>query len=135
MALNKFLDSITSGLLSEVEATQRTLDSPEDVSNIAEHKKPLEHYAFLLQWFTLSADKVSQTQRAQMPASPGPGKRRGGGNKGKKKASTNNEGDDRSGPWLWEPLIPSVLAVVSKVLRLKTHRIWVTTPERDAFIK
>lgn len=134
MALNKLLDAITSGLLSEVESTQRTLDSPEDASNVAEHKKPLEHYAFLLQWFVLSADKVSQTQKAQIPTSPGPGKRKGAGNKGKKKAPVN-EADDGSGPWLWEPHIPPVLAVVSKVLRLKTHRVWVQTSERDAFIK
>ncbi|GJJ15002.1 hypothetical protein Clacol_009273 [Clathrus columnatus] len=133
-ALNKLLDSITSGLLSEVESTQRTLDSPEEASSVAEHKKPLEYYAFLLQWFVLSADKVSEAQKAQAPPSPAPGKRKGAGPKGKKKAPTGGGIDDGSGPWTWEPHISHTLAVISKVLRLKTHRVWVTAPERDAFI-
>ncbi|KAF8591370.1 hypothetical protein K439DRAFT_1327448 [Ramaria rubella] len=130
--MSKLLDSITSGLVAEVDSTQRTLDSPDvDPTALTEHKRPLEHYSFLLQWFVLAADKAAQ---AHGPASPvSKAKRTGKGGKitSKKKAAAAT---DHGGAWVWEDHIPATLALISKVLRLKTHRIWTTSAERDAFI-
>jgi condensin complex subunit 1 len=128
--MSKLLDSITSGLQAEVDATQRTLDSPDvDLTTLTEHKRPLEHYSFLLHWFVLAADKIGQ---AHGPASPAPKAKRGGKGTSKKKAAGVT---DTGAAWAWENHIPTTLALISKVLRLKTHRIWTTSAERDAFIK
>ncbi|KAF8524318.1 non-SMC mitotic condensation complex subunit 1-domain-containing protein [Hysterangium stoloniferum] len=129
--ISKLLDSISSGLLGEVDAAQRTLDTPDaDSTALSEHKRPLEYYAFLLQWFVLAADKVVQ---ARGPPSPSSKPKRGAKGKagGKKKGGTIA---DVVGPWTWESQIPVTLALISKVLRLKTHRLWTTSAERDAFI-
>ena len=131
--MSKLLDSISSGLQAEVDSTQRTLDSPDvDPATLTEHKGPLEQYCFLLQWFVLTAEKVAQSQG---PVSPAPKARRGGKSG---KATSKKKGaavEDGGGTWRWENHIPATLALISKVLRLKTHRIWTTSAERDAFIK
>lgn len=127
--MSKLLDSISSGLQVEVDAAQRALDSPDvDLTTLTEHKRPLEHYSFLLQWFVLAADKA---QHAHGPASPAAKAKRGG--KGGK--ATSKKKADHTGTWVWEDHIPATLALISKVLRLKSHRIWTTSAERDAFIK
>jgi condensin complex subunit 1 len=131
--MSKLLDSMSSGLQAEVDAAQRTLDSPDvDLTTLIEHKRPLEHYAFLLQWFVLAADKGEQTRG---PASPVAKAKRGtkGGKVTSKKKTVNDP--DNGGCWSWANHIPATLALISKVLRLKTHRIWTTSAERDAFIK
>ena len=131
--MNKLLDSINSGLQAEVDAAQRTLDSSDvDLTIVTEHKRPLEHYSFLLQWFVLAAEKCEQ---ARGPASPIAKARRGvkGGKAIIKKKSANDP--DNGGTWTWANHIPATLALISKVLRLKTHRIWTTSAEKDAFIK
>ncbi|KIJ36936.1 hypothetical protein M422DRAFT_178703 [Sphaerobolus stellatus SS14] len=124
----KLFDALSSGFLAEVDSTQRTIDAGDaEPASISEHKPPLERYAFLLQWFVLAADKVSQSHGAASPVKP----KRGAKGKGaaKKKAA-----EDSGANWTWETHIPATLALVSKVLRLKTHRIWTTTAEKDAFI-
>ena len=129
--MSKLLDSISSGLQAEVDATQRTLDSHDvDLTTLTEHKRPLEHYSFLIQWFVLAADKVGQ---AQGPASPVTKAKRGA--KGGKATSKKKVASHNGGIWSWEQHVPATLALISRVLRLKTHRIWTTSAERDAFIK
>ena len=130
--MNKLLDSVTSGLLAEFESAMRDIDVG-DPESISAHKTPLEMYAFLLQWFVSAAEKVkSSTGEEDAPAAPAPKSRRG---RGGKNATTSRPVTKRDTQWTWSNQIPNTLALISKILRLKTHRIWTTTPDRDAFIK
>ena len=128
--MNKLLDSVASGLLSEYESTMKDLEVG-DPEAIASHRTPLEIYAFLLQWFVSAAEKVkSRDDDDVAAAAPAPKARRGRGGK-----LTNTRGTTKNAQWTWSSQIPQTLALISKVLRLKTHRIWTTTSDRDAFIK
>ena len=127
--MNKLLDSVTSGFLAEYEATMRDIDvgDPEVYAN---HRSALEMYAFLLQWFVIAAEKVKSRDDDDEPA-PAPKSRRGRSGK-----VVNQRGaTKKDAQWTWLDQIPGTLALISKILRLKTHRIWTTTPDRDAFIK
>ncbi|KAF8988934.1 non-SMC mitotic condensation complex subunit 1 [Cyathus striatus] len=124
--LSKLLDSVTSGLLAELEATIRDIESGDQNAYMA-HKTPLEMFAFLLYWFSSVAEKHRPREDEDAPA-PAKGRR---GRGGKAKAPTRvlrRENLD------WEGSIPGVLALIAKVLRLQTQRIWITTGERDQFI-
>ncbi|KAI5117543.1 hypothetical protein M0805_004372 [Coniferiporia weirii] len=127
--MNKLLDSVTSGFLAEFESTMRDLDSGDQDSYIV-HRTPLEMYAFLLQWFVSAAEKVKSRNDEDAPAAPAPRSRRGRGGKAANVRNTTK----RDTQWTWLSQIPATLALISKILRLKTHRIWTTTPDRDAFI-
>jgi condensin complex subunit 1 len=131
--MSKLLDSITSGLLSQTEATIRDLEH-EDQQTFMAHKTPLEMYAFLLQWFVSAAEKVKSGAGEDDSGHVAPQKsRRGKGGKatGMPRGATGKKGDSS---WTWMDQIPALLALIGKVLRLKTHRIWSTTAERDTFI-
>ncbi|KAF8986383.1 non-SMC mitotic condensation complex subunit 1-domain-containing protein [Cyathus striatus] len=124
--LSKLLDSVTSGLLAELEATIRDIESGDQNAYMA-HKTPLEMFAFLLYWFSSVAEKHRPREDEDAPA-PAKG-RRGRGGKAKAPARVpRRENLD------WEGSIPGVLALIAKVLRLQTQRIWITTGERDQFI-
>jgi condensin complex subunit 1 len=130
--MSKLLDSITSGLLAQTEATIRDVEQ-EDQQTFMAHKIPLEMYAFLLQWFTSAAEKVKASAGEDDPVAAPTKSRRGRGGKsggvGRAAAAKKNDSS-----WTWVDQIPPTLALISKVLRLKTHRIWSTTAERDTFI-
>lgn len=131
--MSKLLDSISDALAAEVEATTRDVEEGDQQTFMA-HKTPLEMYAFLLQWFVSAAEKVKApgTEEDEQPAH-NPRARKGRG--GKSAGATNARAAKKKESWTWIDQIPATLALISKVLRLKTHRIWTTTPERDAFIK
>ena len=128
--MNKLLDSVSSGLLSEYESAVRDLDSG-DQELFIPHRAPLEMYAFLLQWFVMAAEKVKSKSDDDEAIAPAPKSRRGRGGK----AASSRSAPKRDVQWTWAQHIPATLALISKILRLKTHRIWTTTPDRDAFIK
>lgn len=128
--MNKLLDSVTSGLLAEYESAMKDMDLG-DPESIAAHRTPLEMYAFLLQWFVSAAEKVKAREEDDAPAAPAPKARRGRGGK----VANQRSAAKKDAQWTWSGQIPQTLALISKVLRLKTHRIWTTTPDRDAFIK
>ncbi|KAF8644919.1 hypothetical protein AX16_008201 [Volvariella volvacea WC 439] len=135
--MSKLLDSITSGFQSEFEATMRDIDSGDQDSYTA-RRIVLEMYAFLLQWFSMAAEKTRSTDE-EGAASVAPvaqrGKRgrggRGGGRGGSRAAASAAR---RVETWTWIDQIPSTLLLISKVLRIQSQRLWTTTPERDAFI-
>lgn len=130
--MNKMLDSITSGFQAQVEATHRDLET-EDQQTIAAHKKALEMYGFLLNWFVGAAEKVKASGEDEgAAAAPAPKARRG---RGGKAAAARPAARKNAEEWTWIDQIPSTLALISKVLRLKSQRIWQTTGERDTFIK
>jgi len=101
------------------------------------HKAPLEMYAFLLQWFVTAVEKVKAGAEQEVAAAPAPTKsRRGRGGKATsgRSAAGRSGGTNQNETWSWIDQIPAMLALISKVLRLKTQRIWTTTAERDNFI-
>ncbi|KAJ7183082.1 non-SMC mitotic condensation complex subunit 1 [Mycena filopes] len=127
--MSKLLDSLTSGLQAELDATVRDLEDAPQV--YLAHKGPLEMYAFLLQWFVTAAEKVKQTD-GDVPATPAPKARKPRGGKaattGRARATTKKT------EWTWIDQIPATLNLISKVLRLSTQRIWTTSAEKDTFI-
>ncbi|KAK7694121.1 hypothetical protein QCA50_003697 [Cerrena zonata] len=124
--MTKMLDSISSAFQAQVEATLKDVENEEPQVFMA-HKTPLEMYGFLLHWFVSAAEKVKSSGDDEAPAPP-PKARRGKGAKAAISRAAPAKG------WTWEGQIPNTLAVISRVLRLKTQRIWTTTAERDTFI-
>lgn len=128
--MSKLLDSISSGLLAQVDATLRDVEQ-EDQQTYMAHKTPLEMYAFLLQWFVSAAEKVKgSAEEDAQPVAPTKSRRGRGGKAG----GTGRSAKKTNESWTWIDQIPPTLALIGKVLRLKTHRIWSTTAERDTFI-
>ncbi|EJF55739.1 hypothetical protein DICSQDRAFT_184215 [Dichomitus squalens LYAD-421 SS1] len=127
--MTKILDSLSSAYQAEVEATSRDIDV-EDQQTFMAHKVPLEIYAFLLHWFVSVAEKVKTSGEDDAPA-PAPKPKRGRGGKPATSRSTARKAAEE---WTWSVQIPATLALINKVLRLKTQKIWQTAGEREAFI-
>lgn len=125
----KLLDSISSGLLAECESTSRDLDMGDP--SYTSHRSALEMYAFLLQWCVTAAEKVKARSGDEEAAAVAPKGRRG---RSEKVANSRGSGKKAS-HWSWSDQVQPTLALISRVLRLKTHRVWTTTADRDAFIK
>lgn len=115
---NKMLDSILSTLQAELEATARDIES-DTLDSLPIHKQALEQLVFLLNWFVQAAEKSSG--KSAVVEKPKRGK-------AAKKKTQSDE-------WRWADQVIPTLNVSNKALKLKTHRLWTTTPERDAFIK
>ena len=128
VTMNKILDSISSGLQAQVDATSDLDDS----QALQEHKAPLEMFAFLLSWFVTATEKVKSSGDEEAPSAPPARARRGRG--GGKATSTRAAAKQADG-WTWEDQIPGTLAMINKLLRLKTQKIWTTTVDRDTFIR
>ncbi|KAJ3479305.1 hypothetical protein NLI96_g9147 [Meripilus lineatus] len=128
--MSKLLDSITSAFQSHIDQTLSDVEQ-EDQQVFMSHKVPLEMYAFLLHWFVLAAEKVKASGDEDVPVAPPSRSKKGRG--GKAGTSRSVSAKKQEG-WTWINQIPNTLAVISKALRIKTQRIWTTTPERDAFI-
>ncbi|TFY76678.1 hypothetical protein EWM64_g7334 [Hericium alpestre] len=122
----KLLDSILSGFSTEVDSTVHDVDH-EDQQTYLAHKAPLEMYAFLLNWFVGAAEKVKGSGSDEAP--PVRARRGRGG-----KAAAARGARQRGTEWSYVDQIPAVLAAISKALRLKSNKVWTTTPERDTFI-
>ncbi|KAH9887887.1 non-SMC mitotic condensation complex subunit 1-domain-containing protein [Cubamyces lactineus] len=125
----KILDSISSAYHSQLESTVRDIDEEEQQTFMV-HKAPLEMYAFLLNWFVSAAEKVKTSGEDDAPALA-PKARRG---RGGKAAASRAAARKPSEEWSWQDQIPPTLNLVSKVLRMKTQRIWQTSAERETFI-
>ena len=125
VVMGKLLDSISSGLKAELEATNRDMESGEQEAYMS-HKLPLELYAFLLAWFAKASEKVkSGDDDGPAPAKPKRG--RGG------RTASRNVGK-RTETWSWQSQIPETLNLILKVLRLQTQRIWTNTPDKNSFL-
>lgn len=119
--LSKILDLLTSALSAQADITHTDLEA-DDQDTIPQHKELLEIYAFLLQW-TISAVET----RALEKSASAPAKGRGKGAKAKAGAA-------KDGSWDSSGQLEKALDIMSKVLKLKLARIFVTTSERDNFI-
>ncbi|KIW05550.1 uncharacterized protein PV09_03428 [Verruconis gallopava] len=120
-SLSKILDLIVSSVSAAADAANADLEADEQ-ETIAHHKQLLEVYGFLLQWVLA----VVETKASEKSASSTVVRGRGG--KGIKK------GSNKDGVWDSSAQLQTALDVMSKVLRLKLARIFVTTSERDTFV-
>lgn len=118
--LSKIIDLLTSALSTEADLAHSDLEADEQ-DTIPHHKQLLEIYAFLLQW-TISAVET----RALEKSTTAPVRGRGKGAKAKSGA--------KDGSWDSTSQLEKALDMMSKVLKLKVSRIFVTTSERDTFI-
>ena len=133
--MNKMLDSISSGLATQVDAAMHDIES-EDQQTAMSHRLPLEMYCFLLQWFVSIADEGKPAE-SEDPISVPPAKgRRGRGGKGGggKAAGGRGQSKKTAEQWSWAEQIPAILALASRTLRLKTKRVWTSTSDLDAFV-
>ncbi|OSD04955.1 hypothetical protein PYCCODRAFT_1385425, partial [Trametes coccinea BRFM310] len=128
--MTKILDSISSAYHAQLEATVRDIDE-EDQQTFIAHKMPLEMYAFLLNWFVSAAEKVKTAGEDDLAPAPAPKSRRGRGAKAAQSRSTARKPPEE---WSWQDQIPPTLNLISRVLRIKTQRIWQTSAERETFI-
>ena len=128
--MSKVLDSVSSGFQAQVDATLRD-SADEDQQALASRKMALEMYAFLLHMFSLAAERVKDGGDEDAPVVATKGRRGRGG----KAAAARNAAVRRVEQWSWQEHIPGILALIAKVFRIKTQRIWVTSVERDTFVK
>ncbi|KAL4072147.1 non-SMC mitotic condensation complex subunit 1-domain-containing protein [Scleroderma yunnanense] len=126
--MSKLLDSVASGFSAQLDAAIRD-SKEEDQQATMTHKAPLEMYAFLLNWFVSAAEKVKSPGEEDI-VQPQPKSRRGKGSK----SGTSRAAAKKTDTWTWADQIPATLELFAKAMKLKTHRIWMTSPEKDAFI-
>lgn len=128
--MSKLLDSISSGLQAEMESTLRDIETGDQHTYMA-HKMPLEMYAFLLNWFVTAAEKVKAPEEGDAPAPAAKGR------KGKAKAPARGAASKKnSTSWTWQEQIVPTLNLVGKFLHnIQSQRLWLTTAERDTFIR
>lgn len=124
-ALSKIFDLIMSGLSAEADAINHDLENPEEQEMIAHHKSLLEIYGFLIQWTIACVETKAAEKSSTAPVS----RARGKGAKSKAAASK-----DKDGSWDSAAQLQSALDIMSKVLKLKLGKIFLTTSERDTFI-
>lgn len=124
-ALSKIFDLIMSGLAAEADAINHDLENPDEQEIIAHHKNLLEVYGYLLQWAIACVETKAAEKSSAAPVS----RARGKGAKAKAAA-----GKDKDGNWDSAAQLQTALDVMSKVLKLKLGKIFLTTSERDTFI-
>lgn len=123
-ALSKIFDLIMSGLAAEADTINHDLENPDEQEIIAHHKSLLEIYGFLLQWTIACVETKAAEKSSTAPVSRARGK-------GAKSKATSK---DKDGSWDSAAQLQSALDVMSKVLKLKLGKIFLTTSERDTFI-
>ncbi|KAF8493475.1 non-SMC mitotic condensation complex subunit 1-domain-containing protein [Russula emetica] len=127
--MSKLLDLIMSGFAAEVDAAAHDIDH-EDQQTCAIHKVPIEMYSFLLNWSALASEKVTVHDEDAPAVAPSKPRRGRGGKAAQPRAAAKNKASE----WSWKDQIVPVLTLISKVLKLKTAKIWTVSGERDTFI-
>jgi len=120
--LSKILDLISSALSTQADIIHADLEA-EEQDAIPHHKNILEMYGFLLRWTISAVETRALEKSASAPAARGRGK-------GTKTKATGG----KEATWDAAAQLETALDRMSKVLRLKLGRIFVTTSERDTFI-
>ncbi|KAI8624151.1 armadillo-type protein [Xylariaceae sp. FL1651] len=124
-ALSKIFDLVMSGLAAEADTINNDLENPDEQEVIAHHKTLLEIYGFLMQWTMACVETKAAEKSSAAPMS------RARGKGAKSKAAASKEKDDH---WDSAAQLQSALDVMSKVMKLKLGRIFLTTSERDTFV-
>ncbi|KAF2688036.1 hypothetical protein K458DRAFT_360969 [Lentithecium fluviatile CBS 122367] len=118
--LGKILDLIVSALSAHADAVHADIEA-EEQDALALHKQLLEMYGFLLRWTISAVETRALEKSASAPAARGRGK-------GAKSKTA------KDGSWDASTQLAAALDKMSKVLKLKLGRIFVTTSEKDTFI-
>ncbi|GAA5986784.1 hypothetical protein JCM11641_004790 [Rhodosporidiobolus odoratus] len=122
--LNKLIDALVSSFSTLLDQT-RASENPSDHTAYRAYQGALERYAFFTQWVIGMGEKLA----AKEDGAAGPGKKKAPAAKSKKKTAAIKD------QFSWPSLIPDVLGVMVKALRvLRSERIWQTTAERDGVI-
>lgn len=120
--LSKILDLIGSALSTQADIIHADLET-EEQDAIPHHKNILEMYAFLLRWTISAIETRALEKSASAPVARGRGK-----------GAKSKTGTGKEGSWDASAQLETALDRMSKVLRLKLGRIFVTTSERDTFL-
>jgi condensin complex subunit 1 len=120
-ALSKIFDLVISGLSAEADIINNDLETDEQ-DIVAHHKQLLEVFGFLLQWTIAAVETKAAEKSTVAPAARGKGK-------AAKAKSTAKDAN-----WDSSAQLQTALDVMSKVLKLKLGKIFLTTSERDTFI-
>ncbi|KAI1120454.1 armadillo-type protein [Nemania abortiva] len=124
-ALSKIFDLVMSGLAAEADAIAHDLETPDEQDVLAHHKSLLETYGFLMQWTMACVETKAAEKSSAAPVS------RARGKGAKSKAAASRQGDDH---WDSAAQLQSALDVMSKVMKLKLGKLFLTTSERDTFV-
>jgi condensin complex subunit 1 len=122
VTLSKILDLIVSALSTQADVIHADLEA-EEQDAIPYHKNILEMYGFLLRWTISAIETRALEKSASAPAARGRGK-----------GAKSKTGVSKDGSWDASAQLEAALDRMSKVLKLKLGRIFVTTSERDTFI-
>ncbi|KAK5169012.1 condensin complex non-SMC subunit Cnd1 [Saxophila tyrrhenica] len=120
-SLGKIFDLIISGLGAEAEIVHH--EEQEGETDTAQHKQILEIFGFLLQW-CVAAVETKNAEKSSAPAARSKGAK---GAKGK-------AGVQKDGNWDPSAQLQTALDTMTKVMKLKLAKVFVTTSERDTFI-
>lgn len=121
--LSKILDLVVSALSAEADVVHNECETEEQES-IQQYKYVLEALGFLLQWTVAAVETKASEKSASVPVARGRG-----GAKGSKTKAVSKDAQ-------WDPLnqLPTALDVMSKVMKLKLSKIFLTTSEKDTFV-
>ncbi|KAL1746755.1 non-SMC mitotic condensation complex subunit 1-domain-containing protein [Schizophyllum fasciatum] len=131
--MTKMLDSICSGLQSEVLTAKGDLEAMGEDA-YAEHRTAIEMYAFLLCWFATIAETVKPIEEDAASAPPPKAKR---GRGGKSAAASRAASKKTASEWSWSAQIDNVLKHIIRVLGasgIQSQKMWPDAKERDEFI-
>jgi len=119
--LSKILDLIVSGISTEAEMIHNDLEAEEQEA-VQSQKQTLEIFGFLLQWTIAAVDAKASTEKAAAPTV----------RKAPKGAKAKTAPKDAN----WDPTnqIQNALETMSKVMKVKLSKIFVTTSDKDTFI-
>ncbi|TKA78896.1 hypothetical protein B0A49_01661 [Cryomyces minteri] len=118
-----FLDLVVSGLAAEADIVHNDLEVDEQES-VQHHKQPLEMFAFLLQWTMAAVEAKAAEKPASAPAARGKGA----------KSAKSKIGANKDGSWDSSTQVQTALDTMSKVLKLKLVKVFLTTSERNTFV-
>ncbi|KAI1365150.1 armadillo-type protein [Xylaria arbuscula] len=124
-ALSKIFDLVMSGLAAEADAIAQDLENPDEQEVLAHHKSLLEIYGFLIQWTMACVETKAAEKSSSAPVA------RARGKGAKSKAASSRQGEDH---WDSAAQLQSALDVMSKVMKLKLGKLFLTTSERDTFV-
>ncbi|GAW17200.1 hypothetical protein ANO14919_066530 [Xylariales sp. No.14919] len=124
-ALSKIFDLVMSGLAAEADAITHDLETPDEQDVLAHHKSLLEIYGFLMQWTMACVETKAAEKSSAAPVS------RARGKGAKSRTAASRQGEDH---WDSAAQLQSALDVMSKVMKLKLGKLFLTTSERDTFV-
>lgn len=120
-ALSKILDLLVSGILTEAEIVHNDLEAEEQEA-VQSHKRILEVFGFLLQWTLAAVDGKSMSEKQAAPSAR------------KSTKATKSKSATKEAHWDPTSQILNALETMSKLMKVKLSKIFVTTSDKDTFI-